>query len=239
MPDPQRLLRFLDNHDTDRFILTEPDSLDSWKQAVTMLLTVPGIPQLYYGTELLMSGDRKPGDGNVRRDVPGGFPGDTHNEFTRAGRSDKQNEAYDFMSRLLQWRKTNEAVRRGTMKHFAPNNGVYVYTRYLKDAVEDIPVVVIMNGTSQPRTIDTSRYEEIITPGSVWEDVLTGETVTPVPEDEAPSMASLAAFEALTLTRTSTVCAYITLPVAGTYCTGVNDEKAKAKPFLYCVVRTP
>ena len=186
--DPQRLLRFLDNHDTDRFILTEPDSLDSWKQAVTMLLTVPGIPQLYYGTELLMSGDRKPGDGNVRRDVPGGFPGDTHNEFTRAGRSDKQNEAYDFMSRLLQWRKTNEAVRRGTMKHFAPNNGVYVYTRYLKDAVEDIPVVVIMNGTSQPRTIDTSRYEEIITPGSVWEDVLTGETVTPVPEDEAPTL---------------------------------------------------
>ena len=102
-PDPLQLLRFLDNHDTERFILEEPETLAQWKQAIALILTVPGIPQIYYGTELLMSGDRRPGDGNVRRDMPGGFPGDKVNAFTRHGRTDKQNEAFDFMSKILHW----------------------------------------------------------------------------------------------------------------------------------------
>ena len=181
--DPQRLLRFLDNHDTDRVLLAEPKNLDAWKQAVTMLATVPGIPQLYYGTELLMSGDRKPGDGNVRRDVPGGFLGDKTDEFTRAGRSAMQNEAYDYMSNLLQWRKTSEAARRGAMKHFSPNNGLYLYKRYTDDAAEQ--VVVAMNGTDSPIEVDMSRYAETIVPGSKWRNVLTGEVITLVPENGA------------------------------------------------------
>ena len=104
-PDPQKVLTFLDNHDTDRFLLAEPDSLGSWKQAVAFLLTSRGIPQLYYGTELLMNGSKEGSDGYVRRDFPGGFPGDTVSAFTAQGRTPLQNEAWDYMSKILRWRR--------------------------------------------------------------------------------------------------------------------------------------
>ncbi len=176
-PDPMRVLRFLDNHDTERFILSEPDSLDQWKQAVTLLLTIPGIPQVYYGTELLMAGDRRKGDGNVRRDMPGGFPGDTTTVFTREGRTELQNEATDFMRTLLNWRKTSEAIAKGNMLHFMPTNGLYLYRR----AFGDDEVVVVLNGTDEPLDVDMERYTEIIAPGAVYTDILTGESIELVP----------------------------------------------------------
>lgn len=149
--DPLNLLRFLDNHDTERVLLEVPDSLGSWKQAVTLLLTLPGIPQIYYGTELLMAGDRKPGDGNVRRDMPGGWPGDTVNAFSRSGRTELQNEATDFLSALLKWRRTSKAVAYGAMKHFMPSNGLYLYKRFTPDGDE---VIVMLNGQDNPLTVD-------------------------------------------------------------------------------------
>lgn len=178
--DPLKLLRFLDNHDTERVILEEPETLDSWKQAIAMLLTLPGIPQVYYGTELLMAGDRKPGDGNVRRDVPGGFPGDTINNFERAGRTDKQNEAFDFMSTLMNWRKGKKALSEGKMIHFMPTNGVYLYKRYTPQGDE---VVVILNGQDNSLDVDMSRYAEVLTTGASYRDVLTGRTVIPLTDD--------------------------------------------------------
>lgn len=181
--DPLKLLRFLDNHDTERVLLKTPDNLDAWKQALAILATVPGIPQIYYGTEMLMSGDRKPGDGNVRRDMPGGFPGDTVNIFTASGRTPQQREAYDFMSRLLQWRKGADAVHSGKMKHFAPNQGVYVYQRYIPGT--DKSVTVILNGTDKSVDLDMSRYAEILRPGTEYVDALSGQTVTPMPADNS------------------------------------------------------
>lgn len=181
--DPLKLLRFLDNHDTERVLLEEPENLDAWKQAVTLLLTLPGIPQIYYGTELLMAGDRKPGDGNVRRDMPGGWEGDTLNAFTREGRTDKQNEAYDFLSTLLQWRKGSKAIADGGMKHYMPTNGIYAYRR-MNDAGDQ--VVVLLNGQNNPLSADMSRYSEILTPGASYTDILTGETVIPMPADGKP-----------------------------------------------------
>lgn len=178
-PDALNMLRFLDNHDTERFILTVPDSLGGWKQAVAMILTVPGIPQLYYGTELLMHGSREGGDGNVRKDVPGGFPGDTVNNFTAAGRTALQNEAYDFLRTLLQWRKTSKAVAQGKMLHFMPTNGLYLYKRYTPEGDE---VIVIMNGTDEAlANVDMSRYVEAIAPGRRYVDILTGEVIEPLP----------------------------------------------------------
>lgn len=173
--DPLKLLRFLDNHDTERVLLQTPENLDAWKQALTILATVPGIPQIYYGTEMLMSGDRKLGDGNVRRDMPGGFPGDTVNVFTPSGRTPLQREAYDFISRLLQWRKGAEAVHTGKMKHFAPNQGVYVYQRYIPDT--DKSVTVILNGTDRDVDLDMSRYGEILTLATGYADILTGRRI--------------------------------------------------------------
>lgn len=178
-PDPTHILTFLDNHDTDRFLLEEPDDLGWWKQAVTFLLTSRGIPQIYYGTELLMNGTRAAGgDGNVRRDMPGGFPGDKTDAFTAAGRSDKQNEAFDFIQKLLQWRRGNEAIARGSLKHFMPENGLYVYQRRSGDK----EVTVILNGNDSPVTTTMERTLEILPYGSQRRDMLTGETVTISPE---------------------------------------------------------
>ena len=178
-PDPTHILTFLDNHDTDRFLLEEPDDLGWWKQAVTFLLTSRGIPQIYYGTELLMNGTRAAGgDGNVRRDMPGGFPGDKTDAFTAAGRSDKQNEAFDFIQKLLQWRRGNEPIARGSLKHFMPENGLYVYQRRSGDK----EVTVILNGNDSPVTTTMERTLEILPYGSQRRDMLTGETITISPE---------------------------------------------------------
>ncbi len=178
-PDPLRVMRFLDNHDTERYILQVPENLAQWKQGVALLLTVPGIPQLYYGTELLMAGDRRPGDGNVRRDMSGGFPGDTVDAFAREGRTPLQNEAFDFISAICRWRKTNSAVSGGKMTHFMPSNGLYLFRR----TGGGDTFVVVMNGTDAPLNVDMHRYAEVIAPGSMWRDVLTGRTIELIPGD--------------------------------------------------------
>lgn len=170
-PDADNVLRFLDNHDTERFIVNMPDSLGAWKQAITLLLTIPGIPQLYYGTELLMHGTREGGDGNVRRNIPGGFPGDTTSQFYRAGRSALQNEAYDFISKLNRWRRQSKAVTGGKMKHFLPDNGMYLYRRQADGGDE---VIIMMNGRDEPNDADMSRYAEIIDPVAEYVDILSG-----------------------------------------------------------------
>lgn len=179
-PDPQRVLTFLDNHDTDRFLLNEPSDLDSWKQAITFLLTSRGIPQLYYGTELLMNGSKEGSDGFVRRDFPGGFPTDSINAFSPDSRTPLQNEAWNFLSSLLQWRRSpsvNPVIARGSLKHFMPQNGAYVYERRLADR----QIVVILNGTSSPLTLDMARYAEILPLGTSYTDLLSSDKITITP----------------------------------------------------------
>lgn len=183
-PNPKNILTFLDNHDTDRFLLKEPENLDSWKQAVTFLLTTRGIPQIYYGTELLMNGTRADGgDGNIRRDFPGGWEGDTINAFTAEGRTPMQNEAWAFMSRLLNWRRDNTVISDGSLKHFIPDNGIYVYERRKGDK----QVVVIMNGTNSPVTTPMAQYVEIMPYGTTLRDMLTGKDVTITEEMTFPA----------------------------------------------------
>ncbi|MBD5338480.1 MAG: glycoside hydrolase family 13 protein [Bacteroides sp.] len=186
-PEPQKILTFLDNHDTDRFLLSEPDNLDTWKQAVSFLLTSRGIPQIYYGTELLMNGSKEGSDGYVRRDFPGGFPGDTVDAFTPEGRTPIQNEAWDYLSSLLKWRRdtANDVIAKGTLKHFMPINCAYVYERRLGDR----QVVVMINGTDQPLDLDMARYAEILPAGTKLhrslggEDVEIAETLTLAPRE--------------------------------------------------------
>ncbi len=176
-PNPQRVLTFLDNHDTDRFLLEEPESLGSWKQALTFLLTSRGIPQLYYGTELLMHGTKKQSDGYIRLDFPGGFLGDKTNAFVREGRTELQNEAWDYLSNLLHWRRSsivNEVIAGGSLKHFMPQNGVYAYERRLGDN----QIVVLMNGCDKPLNITMERTLEILPYGTVMTDMLTGKKLT-------------------------------------------------------------
>lgn len=184
-PEPQKILTFLDNHDTDRFLLEEPDSLGWWKQAIAFLLTSRGIPQIYYGTEILMNGSKEKSDGYVRRDFPGGFPGDKTDAFTAEGRTPLQNEAHDFMSRVLNWRKGNKVISEGSLKHFMPENGIYVYQRKLGDD----EVIVMMNGNDTPVTTTMERTLEILPYGSTRRDMLTGDTITITEEMTFPPRA--------------------------------------------------
>lgn len=175
-PDIYHVLRFLENHDTDRFLREMPKSsedLYAYKQGVTFLLTIPGIPQLYYGQELLMHGTKEKGDGYIRLDVPGGWPGDKVNQFEAAGRTAVQNEAWTFMQTLLKWRKGNEVIAKGAMKHFMPNQGVYVYERSLNGK----RVMVFMNGSSKAVELPLDRYAESLQGASQGKDILSGRTV--------------------------------------------------------------
>ena len=184
-PDPQKILTFLDNHDTDRFLLEEPDSLGWWKQAIAFLLTSRGIPQIYYGTEILMNGSKEGSDGYVRRDFPGGFPGDKTDAFTREGRTEMQNEAFDFMSKILNWRRGNKVISEGSLKHFMPENGIYVYERRLGDK----RVIVMMNGNDTPVTTTMERTLEILPVGTTMRDMLTGKDFTVKEEMTFPARA--------------------------------------------------
>ncbi|HQG68228.1 MAG TPA: glycoside hydrolase family 13 protein [Paludibacteraceae bacterium] len=172
-PDIYNVLRFLDNHDTDRFLPEMLKNLDSFKQGITFLLTIPGIPQIYYGTELLMNGNKSRSDGDIRKDVPGGWPNDSVDQFTAEGRSELQNEAFNFMQKLLKWRQGNEILAKGKMKHYVPQNGVYVYERYLNDK----SIVVFMNGTSKEASIDLGRYTESINNRKTANDIISGQQI--------------------------------------------------------------
>lgn len=172
-PDIYNVLRFLENHDTERFLPAMPTNLAAFKQAHAFLLTIPGTPQLYYGQELLMNGKKNGHDGNIRKDVPGGWPGDPVNNFEASGRSAIQNEAWDFLQTVLRWRKGNDIIAKGKMKHFQVNQGVYVYERSLKGK----SVIVILNGANKEVELPLARYEEILQGKSSGKDVISGRMI--------------------------------------------------------------
>lgn len=172
--DPMNLLTFLDNHDTSRFVQTDEmaKNLKRYKQAMVFLLTTRGIPQIYYGTEILMTGDKGKGDGDLRKDFPGGWQGDTRNCFVENGRTEQENEAFEFTRQLLNWRKANQVIGKGSLKHYSIQNGVYVYQREFNGK----SVVVIMNGTDDSKELDLTPYQEILPRENAF-DVLTGKNV--------------------------------------------------------------
>ncbi len=172
--DPMNLLVFLDNHDTSRFFKKDTDvDIDIYKQALSFLLTTRGIPQLYYGTEILMTGDKGDGDGYLRKDFPGGWEGDDRNAFTAAGRTDPENEAWNFTQKLLKWRKGNEAVTKGKLKQFVPQQGIYVYER----SYNGKSVVVLMNGTSKEQQLNLANYKEVLH-NNVAKDIISEQIIT-------------------------------------------------------------
>lgn len=172
--NPMNLLTFLDNHDTSRFAQTDEmaKNLKRYKQAMVFLLTTRGIPQIYYGTEILMTGDKGKGDGDLRKDFPGGWQGDTRNCFVENGRTEQENEAFEFTRQLLNWRKGNQVIGKGSLKHYSIQNGVYVYQREFNGK----SVVVIMNGTDDSKELDLTPYQEILPRENAF-DVLTGKNV--------------------------------------------------------------
>ena len=159
-PNPSSVMAFIDNHDTDRFLGNGRDSL-ALKQALALLLTVRRIPQLYYGTEIMMNGTKEVTDGHVRKDFPGGFPGDKHNAFTAQGRTRQENAMFRWLSRLLHWRQGNETIIRGYQTQFIPHNGIYVIARRWHRNT----VMTIVNGTTKEAVLEVKRYAELLNDG--------------------------------------------------------------------------
>jgi len=170
--NPSNVMAFIENHDTDRFLGNGRDSL-ALKQALALLLTINRTPQLYYGTEVLMNGTKEVTDGNVRKDFPGGFPGDEHNAFTAEGRTKAENAMFNWCSRVLHWRQHCKAVTEGRQVQFTPWKGVYVIARQH----EGTTVLTVLNGTSKPAVMEVARFAEVIGGHTVAKDITNGRNV--------------------------------------------------------------
>ncbi len=168
-PNPSSVMAFIDNHDTDRFLADTRDPRPL-KQALALLLTINRIPQLYYGTEIMMNGTKRRTDGDVRRDFPGGFPGDTRDCFTAAGRTAEEQDMFTWLSRVLHWRQGNKAIIGGKQVQFSPRDGIYVISRMGGGRT----IMTIVNGTDEARALDAARYAEVTGTHSSAVDVPTG-----------------------------------------------------------------
>jgi glycosidase len=171
-PNINSIMTFVENHDTGRFNQIYKGDFKKYQMAMAMIATVRGIPQLYYGSEIGMAGDKGKGDGDIRMDFPGGWNGDANNAFTKAGRTADQEKFYAFTSKLFTWRKTNEVVHFGKMKHYIPENNVYVYFRYNDSA----SVMVVINNSSKPQTFKTARFAESLGNYKTGKEVLEGKS---------------------------------------------------------------
>ena len=184
--DVNHVMAFIENHDTDRF-LGEGKDVNRLKQGLALLLTIKRIPQLYYGTEVLMNGVKKVTDGNVRKDFMGGFPGDERNCFTADGRTAAENEMFGWLSRLLHWRKGNDVIVNGTQTQFCPHNGVYVIAR----RHEGKTVMLMLNGLDKENKVDVKRYTELIGTTAEASNVLTGEKINLTTDIPIPTHGTL------------------------------------------------
>ncbi len=172
--EPMDIMTFGDNHDMNRLFTWLGEDEELTKMAIAYLLTIRGIPQVYYGTEVLLENTGYPGDhGVIRTDFPGGWPGDVVNGFTGKGLSPIQKEVQDMMKKLLDWRKTQTALHNGKTLHFAPKDGAYVYFRYNDDS----KVMVVLNKNDGEAHLDIARFAEIMRGDKIGMDVLTGKRV--------------------------------------------------------------
>ena len=172
--NPNNLLIFPDNHDVNRFYTSLGEDFNKFKLAMAFLLTTRGIPQVYYGTEILMTGEEHKGHGYIRQDFPGGWEGDTVNAFNGEGLNNEQAEAQEFVKKLLQWRQKTPALQEGNLIHFIPENDVYVYFRY----TDSQTIMVILNKKDNELILNTERYSEGLKDFSSAVDVLSGKRIT-------------------------------------------------------------
>jgi glycosidase len=185
--DPTKLVTFIDNHDHHRFLSEVGEDLAKYKMGLTWLLTTRGIPSMYYGTEILMKNFKDPSDAEVRRDFPGGFPGDPQNKFEAAGRTPQENDAFNFVRTLAQYRRTHPTLSSGKLMQYLPENGQYVYFRYDNAGT----VMVATNSTDKPASLPTARFAERLSGYTKARNVLTGETLGDLKTLQLPAKTAL------------------------------------------------
>ena len=169
--NPNDLMVFLENHDTTR--INELVDFENYKLMTTLLATVRGVPQTYYGTEISIKGSKEKGDADLRKDFPGGWPDDLRSAFTPTGRTATENKYFDFTAQLFNWRKSEPVIHHGKTMHYAPQNEVYVYFRY----TDTKSVMVILNANDEAQTLDLSRYKQRIGSATEAKDVFSGARV--------------------------------------------------------------
>jgi glycosidase len=172
-PNINNIMDFAENHDTKRFNEIYKGDFRKYQMVMSLLATIRGIPQLYYGSEIGLGGNKGKGDDDRRQDFPGGWKSDTNNAFTKSGRTEVQEKFFEFTSRLFQWRKTNEAVHFGKTTHYFPENNVYVYFRY----TDKKTVMVVINNGTGVQTLKTNRFQENIKDFKSGKEIITGKTI--------------------------------------------------------------
>mgnify|MGYP000069548159 CR=1 FL=1 len=171
-PDPDALVIFPDNHDMDRIFTQLGEDHDLWRMAMAYFVTMRGVPQIYYGTEILMDSTDDSSHGNIRSDFPGGWAGDPKNAFTGAGMGERELEAQAFLRTLLNWRKDAAVVHRGKTMHFVPEDRTYVYFRY----DDEDSVMVVLNKNTETVQLGLERFSERLDGYSRAQDAVTGQT---------------------------------------------------------------
>ncbi|PAP75622.1 glycoside hydrolase family 13 protein [Rubrivirga marina] len=176
-PDPNGMVTFFDNHDLDR-AYSDADDLSALALGYAFQMTTRGIPQVYYGTEVAIpNGPRTGGDGYKRLDMPGGWPGDARSVFTEAGRTEREQEAFEVVRALSRWRRTADVIHHGRLTQFIPRDDVYVYFRWDEDPGSEpgagSTVMVVLNAASEGRTLDLGRLAERLGSVATGRDVVT------------------------------------------------------------------
>ncbi|WP_432708599.1 glycoside hydrolase family 13 protein [Pedobacter sp.] len=184
--DATRNVIFLDNHDMSRFYSMVNEDIQKYKAGMTLLLTMRGIPQVYYGTEILMKNFSNP-DGLVRSDFPGGWKGDATNKFKAEGRTAAENDAFNHFRTLANFRKNNDALQTGKLMQYVPQDGIYVYFRYN----DSNTVMVIINTEDKELSLDTSRFDERMATATTATNVITGETINQIKTITVPAKGSM------------------------------------------------
>jgi len=172
-PSPNNIVVFADNHDVNRYLDSQNDDVRKLKMAMAYILTTRGIPQIYYGTEILLTTGSDKGDGSKRKDFPGGWAGDPRNAFTPQGRTNAETDMYNYLRKLIHWRDANEVIHTGKFRHFIPSDGIYVYFRY--DSKKT--VMVVMNDNETEKTIETTRYNEFLKKFQTGSEIISGNPI--------------------------------------------------------------
>ncbi len=169
-PDPFNLMIFPDNHDMDRIYTQLGEDYARFRMAMVFYMTMRGIPQIYYGTEILASHPGTSSHGALRMEFPGGWPDHDRSAFTGEGLSDPEREAQAFVRKLVNWRKTADVIHSGELMHYTPMGSVYVYFRY----DDDDTVMVVFNRGNETRTIETARFRERLAADARATDLISG-----------------------------------------------------------------
>ena len=182
--NPNLNLIFLDNHDQNRFFSVVGEDMQKFKQGIAFLLTARGVPQLYYGTEVLMKNFKNPSDAEVRRDFPGGWMGDKDNKFVASGRSAAENDAFNFTKKLARYRNSCSALQTGKLTQYIPQEGIYVYFRH----DDQKTVMVVMSQNEQAKTLSTQRFAENLRAFAKGKNVLDDSAVPDLRQIAVPAM---------------------------------------------------